>query len=40
MDMLFGAYENPKEWVVFCGFDADKAEQLVSMLTYHDVLKG
>jgi len=38
-DMLFGTYENPKEWVHTCGFDADKEEQLVQMLLYKDVHK-
>jgi len=36
-DMLFGTYENPKEWVYTCGFDADKEEQLFQMLRYQDV---
>lgn len=38
-DMLFGTYENPKEWVHTCGFDADKEEQLLQMLRYQDVNK-
>jgi sterol desaturase/sphingolipid hydroxylase (fatty acid hydroxylase superfamily) len=36
-DMLFGTYENPKEWVHTCGFDKDKEEKLVQMLAYKDV---
>ena len=36
-DMLFGTYENPKEWVHSCGFDADKEERLLQMLAYKDV---
>lgn len=38
-DMLFGTYENPKEWVHTCGFDPDKEEQLLQMLRYQDVNK-
>ena len=38
-DMLFGTYENPKEWVHTCGFDGDKEKQLVAMLAYQDVNK-
>lgn len=38
-DMLFGTYENPKEWVHTCGFDADMEEQLLQMLRYQDVNK-
>ena len=36
-DMLFGTYENPKEWTSTCGFDADKEEQLGPMLAFRDV---
>lgn len=36
-DMLFGTYENPREWEHQCGFDADKEEQLMSMLVFRDV---
>lgn len=36
-DMLFGTYENPKEWRHQCGFDADKEERLLAMLAYRDV---
>ena len=38
-DMLFGTYENPKEWTETCGFDDDKEQQLVNMLMYKDVHK-
>jgi sterol desaturase/sphingolipid hydroxylase (fatty acid hydroxylase superfamily) len=36
-DMLFGTYENPKEWVHTCGFDDAKEQQLLAMLAYKDV---
>ncbi len=36
-DMLFGTYENPKEWVHTCGFDDEKEQQLLDMLKYKDV---
>ena len=39
-DMLFGTYENPKEWIHSCGFDAAKEEQLLEMLAYKDVHAG
>jgi hypothetical protein len=35
--MLFGTYENPKEWKYTCGFDDEKEQQLVKMLAYQDV---
>jgi sterol desaturase/sphingolipid hydroxylase (fatty acid hydroxylase superfamily) len=38
-DMLFGTYENPKEWTHSCGFDDEKEQQLVKMLAYQDVHK-
>jgi sterol desaturase/sphingolipid hydroxylase (fatty acid hydroxylase superfamily) len=38
-DMLFGTYENPKEWKYSCGFDDEKEQQLVNMLIYQDVHK-
>ena len=38
-DMLFGTYENPKEWDKTCGFDDEKEQQLVNMLMYQDVHK-
>jgi sterol desaturase/sphingolipid hydroxylase (fatty acid hydroxylase superfamily) len=36
-DMLFGTYENPKEWLHTCGFDDDKEQRLADMLAYRDV---
>jgi sterol desaturase/sphingolipid hydroxylase (fatty acid hydroxylase superfamily) len=36
-DMLFGTYENPKEWVHTCGFDDAREQQLLRMLAYRDV---
>lgn len=36
-DMLFGTYENPRDWVHTCGFDDDKEQRLVAMLAYEDV---
>jgi sterol desaturase/sphingolipid hydroxylase (fatty acid hydroxylase superfamily) len=36
-DMLFGTYENPKEWVHTCGFDDEKEQRLLEMLAYKDV---
>jgi sterol desaturase/sphingolipid hydroxylase (fatty acid hydroxylase superfamily) len=36
-DMLFGTYENPKEWVHTCGFDDAKEQQLFRMLGFRDV---
>jgi sterol desaturase/sphingolipid hydroxylase (fatty acid hydroxylase superfamily) len=36
-DMLFGTYENPKEWVHTCGFDDAKEQRLLAMLAYRDV---
>lgn len=36
-DMLFGTYENPKEFVHTCGFDDPKEQQLLPMLLYQDV---
>ena len=38
-DMLFGTYENPKEWTYSCGFDDEKEQRLTSMLKYQDVHK-
>ena len=38
-DMLFGTYENPKEWTETCGFDDEKEQQLINMLMYKDVHK-
>jgi sterol desaturase/sphingolipid hydroxylase (fatty acid hydroxylase superfamily) len=36
-DMLFGTYENPKEWTRTCGFDDAKEQQLLRMLCFEDV---
>ncbi|MET0856432.1 MAG: sterol desaturase family protein [Telluria sp.] len=36
-DMLFGTYENPKEWTLTCGFEADMEERLGDMLVFRDV---
>jgi sterol desaturase/sphingolipid hydroxylase (fatty acid hydroxylase superfamily) len=36
-DMLFGTYENPREWTHTCGFDGDKEERLGAMLAFRDV---
>lgn len=33
-DMLFGTYENPKEWTKTCGFTPQKEEQLIDMLKF------
>jgi len=38
-DMLFGTYENPKEFKYTCGFDDAKEQRLGSMLLYTDVYK-
>jgi hypothetical protein len=35
--MLFGTYENPREWTHTCGFDPEKEERLWDMLRYRDV---
>jgi sterol desaturase/sphingolipid hydroxylase (fatty acid hydroxylase superfamily) len=39
-DMMFGTYENPKEWVHQCGFDDEKEQRLKDMLLLRDVHKG
>jgi len=36
-DMLFGTYENPRDWTHTCGFDADKEDMLPAMLAFRDV---
>ncbi|MGZ3655580.1 MAG: sterol desaturase family protein [Bdellovibrionota bacterium] len=36
-DMLFGTYENPKDWVHTCGFDDEKEQRLGEMLLWKDV---
>lgn len=33
-DMMFGTYENPKEWTHTCGFDDDKEQRLGDMLQW------
>jgi sterol desaturase/sphingolipid hydroxylase (fatty acid hydroxylase superfamily) len=38
-DMLFGTYENPREFTKTCGFDDDKEQRLGDMLRYRDVHK-
>ena len=38
-DMLFGTYENPKEWLHNCGFTPKREERLLDMLAYKDVHK-
>ena len=38
--MLFGTYENPREWIYTCGFDDDKEQRLTDMLVYRDVHKS
>lgn len=38
-DMLFGTYENPKEFESTCGFDEDKELKLRDMLLFKDVHK-
>ena len=38
-DMLFGTYENPREFTSSCGFDADQEERLAEMLRFVDVHK-
>lgn len=39
-DMLFGTYENPKEWKGTCGYDDAKEQRLGAMLAWRDVHKG
>jgi sterol desaturase/sphingolipid hydroxylase (fatty acid hydroxylase superfamily) len=38
-DMLFGTYENPREFAHTCGFDNAKEQRLGEMLMYKDVYK-
>jgi sterol desaturase/sphingolipid hydroxylase (fatty acid hydroxylase superfamily) len=38
-DMLFGTYENPKEFNSTCGFDSEKELRLKDMLQFKDVHK-
>jgi hypothetical protein len=35
--MLFGTYENPKEFTSSCGFDDAREQQLLPMLAFQDV---
>jgi hypothetical protein len=37
--MLFGTYENPKEFKGTCGFDIEKELRLKDMLQFKDVHK-
>jgi sterol desaturase/sphingolipid hydroxylase (fatty acid hydroxylase superfamily) len=39
-DMMFGAYENPKEFKASCGFDDEKEQRLLEMVRFHDVHKS
>ncbi len=39
-DMLFGTYENPREWTHTCGFDDEKEQRLGDMLAWKDVHKA
>lgn len=39
-DMIFGTYENPKEFNSTCGFDNEKEQQLLQMLAFKDVHKN
>lgn len=36
-DMLFGTYQNPKEFKSSCGFDNEKEQRLSDMLRFRDV---
>jgi sterol desaturase/sphingolipid hydroxylase (fatty acid hydroxylase superfamily) len=38
-DMLFGTYENPKEFKSTCGFDNEKEQRLLDMIRFRDVHK-
>jgi sterol desaturase/sphingolipid hydroxylase (fatty acid hydroxylase superfamily) len=39
-DMMFGTYENPKEFKSTCGFDDEKEQRLADMLRFEDVHKA
>ncbi|MCU1309438.1 MAG: sterol desaturase family protein [Candidatus Angelobacter sp.] len=39
-DMMFGTYENPKDFLTSCGFDDEKEQRLTSMLAFQDVHRG
>jgi sterol desaturase/sphingolipid hydroxylase (fatty acid hydroxylase superfamily) len=36
-DMLFGTYENPRDFTATCGFDDHREQRLGAMLAYRDV---
>lgn len=36
-DMMFGTYDNPKEFKSTCGFDDEKEQRLSDMLAWDDV---
>jgi sterol desaturase/sphingolipid hydroxylase (fatty acid hydroxylase superfamily) len=36
-DLLFGTFENPREFTATCGFDPEKEERLGAMLAFADV---
>ncbi|WP_316828153.1 sterol desaturase family protein [Pedobacter miscanthi] len=38
-DMLFGTYQNPKEFKSSCGFDNEKEQRLLDMISFKDVHK-
>lgn len=38
-DMLFGTYDNPREFKSTCGFDNEKEQKLLDMLKFKDVHK-
>jgi sterol desaturase/sphingolipid hydroxylase (fatty acid hydroxylase superfamily) len=38
-DMLFGTYENPKEFKSSCGFDNEKEQRLLDMIKFKDIHK-
>ncbi len=38
-DMMFGTYDNPKEFKSTCGFDDEKEQRLIEMLAWDDVHK-
>lgn len=36
-DMMFGTYENPREWLHTCGYEDHREQRLLAMLAYEDV---
>jgi sterol desaturase/sphingolipid hydroxylase (fatty acid hydroxylase superfamily) len=36
-DMMFGTYENPRDWVHTCGYEDHREQRLLAMLAYKDV---